>query len=62
MDTANKFLVGALGDKIIIQGGGKVLAPLSKEDALLLAAWLVALAALNPAKDFQPILDAVLGT
>ncbi len=60
MDTLNKFLVGGSGDKIIV----RILPswPLSKEEALTLAAWLVAMSTLDPEKDFQPILNAVMRT
>lgn len=42
IDTTNRFLVGARGDSVIIMRRPN--AELSKEDALNLAAWLVALA------------------
>jgi hypothetical protein len=35
---------------------------MSKVDALLLAAWLVAMASTNVEEDFEPILNAVLNT
>jgi hypothetical protein len=41
IDTANKFLVGARGEGLVIQR--PPLGQLSKDDAILLAAWLVAM-------------------
>ena len=61
METINKWLVGVQGDKIVV-GLPMRAARMSKEDALLLAAWLVTLASTDPAEDFEPILNAVLNT
>lgn len=59
-DTLNKFMVAGQGDKVVIMN----FPPrrrLSREEALSLAAWIVALA--DPSgKDFQVYLDAVLET
>lgn len=62
-DTSNKFLVGLAG-----VGFGSVhvlnpaaLRPMSQDDAILLAAWLVALADPGGEK-FQDILKRVLST
>ena len=53
----NIFAVGVLGDKVVI------LVPppksLSKEEALNLAAWLVALSTLDSEKEFLPLLAEV---
>ena len=53
----NIFAVGALGDKVAI------LRPppsyLSKEEALNLAAWLVALSTMDSEKEFLPLLAEV---
>jgi hypothetical protein len=57
----NRFIVGALGDMICIGLPFKT-ARMSKDEALTLASWLVALATTDPAKDFQPLLDAILET
>ena len=57
----NKWLVGAQGDQIVI-GLPMRAARMSKVDALLLAAWLVAMASTNVEEDFEPILNAVLNT
>lgn len=58
-DTANRFMVGGLGDGFIIMRPptGK----LTKAEALNLAAYLVALAE-EDAGEFQQVLDAVQGT
>jgi hypothetical protein len=55
----NKWLVGIQGDDIVI-GLPMRVARLNKQDALLLAAWLVAMASSNVEEDFEPILNAVL--
>lgn len=57
MDTFNKFMVGSQGS-----GGIVILRPptmpLTKEEALIFAAWIVTLAADDDA-EFQQALDAV---
>ena len=59
METLNKFIVGAMADQIVIMNPPR--APISREDALLLAAWLVAIA--DPIEDdFHAILNAVKDT
>lgn len=58
IETLNKFLVGARGDKVVI-----MLPPrgeLSRKDALGLAAWLVAIAEQD--NEFQSVLNAVRNT
>jgi len=60
MDVSNQFMVGALGDKVVITLPPT--RPLSKEEALTLAAWLVAIVTGDPEHVFQPILSAVLST
>jgi len=56
LDTANRFLVGKLGDKL------RVLAlfnrPLTQAEALNLAAWLVTLSGVDRVEFFR-LLDAV---
>jgi hypothetical protein len=61
VETLNKWLVGLQGDMIVV-GLPMNASRMSKEDALLLAAWLVALASNDPAQDFEPVLNAVLST
>jgi len=56
MEIMNKFLVGVLGDEIRVGLPARV-GRMTKEDALLLAAYLVSVATMDPEKDFQPILD-----
>lgn len=61
IDTFNKFGVGAIGDDIaILLPVGRI----SKGDARLLAAWLVALSSFGPdgREQFNKVLDAVLDT
>ncbi len=56
MDTHNKFMVGVRGDQIVI-----MLPPMgaiSKPDALMLAAWIVALST-NDEDQFAEYLAAV---
>ncbi len=55
----NKWLVGVRGNEIVI-GLPMRAARMTKEEALSLAAWLVALSTPIPEIDFQPILEAVL--
>lgn len=58
IDTMNKFLVGARGDKIVI---GAPTSALTQDDARLLAAYLVALTADGRDK-FLEVLTAVENT
>lgn len=61
IDTSNKYMVGVKGSDVVILNPPRVLTP---ADALLLAAWLVALAA--PQADtehgFSDVLEAVQNT
>ena len=59
MELMNKFLVGVRGDYITVGLPARV-GVMTKEDALLLAAYLVSLAARDPEKDFQPILEELM--
>jgi len=59
MDTLNRHLVGMQGGKIVIMS--PPLGGMTKEQALVLAAWIVAVA--DPrGEDFQKVLDAVIST
>ncbi len=60
INTINKFMVGVLGDNISIINLPALAKPISKSDALMLAAWLVCLADDND--EFQNILKACLNT
>lgn len=60
IETANKFLVSARGNQILVLNHLALLAPLSADDALLLAANLVAIAEPGAAHSFQEVLTAVL--
>ena len=60
IDTTNKFMVAVQADNVV------VLRPLPKvftpDDAMLLAAYLVALAEHKASHPFQAVLDAVCNT
>jgi hypothetical protein len=58
IDTFNKFLVGVRRDSISFPLG--LPATMSKDDALMLAAWIVALA--DTDDKFSKLLEAVRGT
>lgn len=58
MDTMNKFAVGVRASQVTFPVG--LPAIMSKDDALLLAAWIVAIA--DDGEKFDKILDAVVGT
>lgn len=59
VDTFNRFLVGSHGEEVVMLV--RVPQRLAREDALNLAAWLVAIT--DPAgDDFRAVLDAVLAT
>lgn len=60
IDTQNKHLVGVRGGNILMMVTPPRGAEMSKADALLLAAWIVALAEDNEG-EFQAVLDAVQG-
>ena len=49
VEPENKFLVGCNGKRVLIQN--MPIGPISKEDAMLLAAWLVAVADPSPDHD-----------
>lgn len=56
MDTTNKHLVGVQGDNIIILRPPR--GPISKADALMIAAWIVTLAD-DDDTEFSKALEAV---
>ena len=57
----NKWLVGVQGEQIVV-GLPLRAARMTKDEALELAAWLVALSTEKPEVDFQPILESILET
>ena len=57
IDTSNKFFVAAQGDQIVIMRPAQ---RISHDEALNLAAWLVALA--DRDDKFPALLEAVLGS
>ena len=57
MDTENKWMVGVRGSQIAFMRG--IPATMSKDDALLFAAWIVALA--DDGEKFDKILTDVQG-
>lgn len=60
IDATNKFLVSSLSnDRIVLLNPPR--GPMSQEDALVLAAWLVTLSMSSP-EDFQRAFDAVRST
>lgn len=59
IETINRFLVAGQGQQVLVMR--PPLGPITKDDALILAAWLVAIAEDGEHK-FQPVLDAVLDT
>ncbi len=63
IDTMNKFFVGVQGDNVVFLR--PIPQKISKADALLLAAWIVALADDSPSEadeEFKAVLDAVKAT
>ncbi len=60
IDTLNRFMVAGSGDKVAVLGlrPGQLL---TTDEALILAAWLVAVAGANRNR-FNAILNAVLAT
>jgi len=52
----NKFIVGAQGNNIVVRLPLQT-ACMTKEEALNLAAWLVAMSTLDADKDFNPLLN-----
>lgn len=60
MDTFNKFLVGKQGERIVIQNLCHVnVLTLSEDDALNLAAWLVAL---SDKEKFDKLYEKIINT
>ena len=59
IDTTNTFLVSLTGERVHILNPPR--GPMSQQDALALAAWLVALS-LASREDFLCVLDAVEAT
>jgi len=60
IDTVNDSLVAARGDKVLIM---RLRPELSREEALRLAAWLVAIADMSEENaDFKALLKAVQST
>ena len=57
IETLNKFMVGVIGPDVIV--GKFVGGRLSPQDALLLAAYLVAMAEIQTEQKFDEVLKAV---
>lgn len=55
--TENKFMVGGQGHNVVIANPPK--APLSADEALALAAWLVCMAEIHTETKFEDVLNAV---
>jgi hypothetical protein len=60
MDTTNKFMVAGAAERLLILKAQWLAQPITKADALNLAAWLVALADDDGA--FPALLEAVQNT
>lgn len=63
IDSSNKFLVSTNARGQVVIGHLPPGRPLDRDDALLLAAWLVAIADRRPGRpdsDFGPVLKAIL--
>ena len=60
LETLNKFAVGGLGESIVVLNPPR--GPVSPDDALLLAAYLVALAELGASHPFAEVLAAIRAT
>lgn len=58
IDTTNKFLVSARGDNVVLL---KPVQIFSKEDAVLFAAWLLALSEASTER-FEEVYEAVCNT
>ena len=58
--TDNKFMVSSRGSMGVAIGSGRVTLPIANEDALNLAAWLVAVT--GQEKRFKVVLEAILAT
>jgi hypothetical protein len=59
LDVTNKFLVGAAGPNIVIMNPPR---SLSVDDALVFAAWIVALAEYRAKTPFADVLEKVQDT
>lgn len=59
IDTANKFLVGAQGDSIVIGNSPR---RMTAEDAMVFAAWIIAMASLKSKHPFSEYYDKVCNT
>jgi hypothetical protein len=58
IDTTNRCMVGVVGDKVVLLNPPRPTVPMSRDEALTLAAYLVTMA--DPAgKRFAEILEAV---
>ena len=57
INTLNKFFVGVQRDMVLI--GRLPMGPISADDALLLAAYLVSMAEMNTETKFEDVLKAV---
>ena len=62
IETVNKFLVGYNAGMIVISGAVRLRERLTPDDALLLAAWLVACAEVQASHSFDDVLKAVQST
>lgn len=63
MDTSNRFMVCLHGDKLYILDLPALIRGLNREEALLLAAWIVSMVRVLPGETtFEDVLKAVENT
>lgn len=62
IDTANRGMVSARGSRIIIANPAAIRGDMSADEAMALAAWLVAMASMYSTRPFQDFYDAVCST
>lgn len=57
INTANKFMVGVQGKNIVVGMPPRV--PISPDDAMLFAAYLVSMAEMDTETKFEDVLEAI---
>ena len=62
VDITNRFMVGARGRNIVVMNPPTRMTEMSGDEAMALAAWLVALASMSSSQPFQVFYDKVCGT
>lgn len=59
IDTSNRFIVGARGNHLIVMNPPTRMTELTPDEALVLAAWLVAMAEFRASVPFATVLEKV---